>query len=172
MEALTHAVLLSPEAAYKPAQLTFGLEFETVQARESAIEKALEEAKNKELGTRSIFKQFALKPEEIEPDLVETDTVLGNPETVERFIRSAVRFWAARSMPTKKNCFVLYHGRFAPDDPIAASERGSAQDHISFAGSGRPPLHRPQPSVRRTVCQHVMRLAFEASTDIVRLGQP
>jgi len=162
-EAITHAVLLNPQAAYAgQGQLTLGLEFETVQARESEVEKALEQAKARELGTRSIFAQHSLKPEEIEPDLRETDDVLGSPETVERFIGRAMTFLGVQLDPMRKrHCYRLYPGALPAALRVLLPERNAIK--VTFHSpvpDGYLYLGRNHAFVEQT-CQHLLRLAFD-----------
>lgn len=88
LDAVLSAVLLNPNAAWS-TQLTLDFESRVVVERESEVGKAMDAALEREKQSRSIYAQHGIRPEEIEPDLVETDSALGNPATVERFVRRA-----------------------------------------------------------------------------------
>ena len=93
MDAVLSAVILNPSAGLPQAspQLSLDLDAERVRQQESAVGKAMDEGLNRSKETHSIYAQNALKPEDIEPDLRETDAALGSPETVERFVLRACR---------------------------------------------------------------------------------
>ena len=167
-DALTHAVLLNPEAArMQPTQLSLGMEFEAVQARKSEVSDALDDALNRELGTRSIFKQLALKPDEIEPDLRETDEALGSPETVERFmLRAAAHLGVQLEPRSKKHSYRLVTAGLPPilrDALPGADEDDAPTLKVTFHSpvpEGHLYLGRNHPFVEQT-CQYLMRMAFD-----------
>jgi superfamily II DNA or RNA helicase len=171
-DALTHAVLLNPEAArMQPSQLSLGMEFEAVQARKSEVSDALDDALNRELGTRSIFKQLALKPDEIEPDLRETDEALGSPETVERFmLRAAAHLGVQLEPRSKKHSYRLVTAGLPPvlRDALPGGDEDEARTlKVTFHSpvpEGHLYLGRNHPFVEQT-CQYLMRMAFEPDQD-------
>lgn len=137
-DAITQAVLMNPNASYGATQLTLGLEIESVKARESEVDKALEEAKRREVGNRSIFAQHALKPDDIEPDLRESDEAIGgSPETVERLVRRAMAFLGVQLDPMRRpKCFRLN----------TAGLPAILADMLPQAGSLKVTFHSPVPS--------------------------
>jgi superfamily II DNA or RNA helicase len=84
-----------------------------------SIEKEWERAVNKEKENRTRFAQRAIKPEEVEQELIESDEILGDEATVERFVRDACarlnaslvkrgKYW---SMPSVPQCVLPLLGR-------------------------------------------------------------
>jgi superfamily II DNA or RNA helicase len=97
MEAVTNAILLKPnisvEQEYRQGSL---FEVEEIKAEKNRVAKAFEEAEQREIASRSIFAQNALKPTEIEDDLKEVDEAIGNVKAVELFVVEALRFIGAQ----------------------------------------------------------------------------
>ena len=70
-----------------PRQLTFELtESDDVKNKEIIVTKEIEKAAEREKATRNIFAQNAIKPDEIEEDLKQSDEAIGNPDAVESFV--------------------------------------------------------------------------------------
>lgn len=91
MDSVLQAVLESPQAtAPQPRQLGLFDELDTVKEKELAASHAIEEAAQREKASRTIFAQNAIKAEEIEQDLQESDEAIGTPEAVERFVTEAL----------------------------------------------------------------------------------
>ena len=103
MDAVLSAVILNPSAGLPQAstQLSLDLDAERVRQQESAVGKAMDEGLSRSRETHSIYAQNALRPEDIEPDLRETDAALGSPETVERFVRRACARLGVQLEPVK-----------------------------------------------------------------------
>lgn len=162
-DAITQAVLLNPQAAYGASQLTLGLEAETVQAQESAVDKALEEARLREVGTRSIFAQHALKPEEIEPDLRESDEAIGgSPDTVQRFISRSMAFLGVQMEPMKRErCYRLVTTGLPPTlaDTLPDGRTHKVTFHAPVP-DGYLYLGRNHPFVEQA-CQFMLRRALD-----------
>lgn len=103
LDAVLTAVLFSEGGG---EQLSMGLD--VVATKESEVAKAMDFALGRETETRSVFAQNAIDPTEIERDLRETDSALGDPRTVERFVLAAVRFLGAQCDQRKRlGCFLL-----------------------------------------------------------------
>jgi superfamily II DNA or RNA helicase len=91
MDSVLQAVLESPQAANpKPRQLSLFDELDTVKEKELAVSRAIEEAAQREKASRNIFAQNAIKAEEIEQDLQESDEAIGTPLAVEKFVTEAL----------------------------------------------------------------------------------
>ena len=91
MDSVLQAVLESPQATSpKPRQLSLFDELDTVKEKELAASHAIEEAAQREKASRTIFAQNAIKAEEIEQDLQESDEAIGTPKAVERFVTEAL----------------------------------------------------------------------------------
>jgi superfamily II DNA or RNA helicase len=168
-EAITQAVLMNPEAAAAQNQLTLGLEAQTVQNKESEVKDALDRALQRETNTRGIFAQNRIQPEEIEPDLNETDRVLGSPEAVERFVRRFAAHQGAQMDARRKGDEVvgyrLYPGQLPPGlrealpegDRVDVTFRSPVPDGYTYLGRNHAFVEQ--------ACQHVMRNAFDADAD-------
>jgi Superfamily II DNA and RNA helicases len=71
----------SDSEKHDPGQLTFEFtESDDVKSREIIVTKEIEKAAEREKATRNIFAQNAIKPDEIEEDLKQSDDAIGNPE--------------------------------------------------------------------------------------------
>ena len=91
MDSVLQAVLESPQTANpKPRQLSLFDELDTVKDKELAVSRAIEEAAQREKASRNIFAQNAIKAEEIEQDLQESDEAIGTPQAVEKFVTEAL----------------------------------------------------------------------------------
>jgi superfamily II DNA or RNA helicase len=91
MDAVLYAVLLNPKKAQQTTQTTldFGYDQE-IKEKELIATKAIEDAAQREVKTRSIFAQNAIKAQEIEEDLKDVDEAIGNPKAVEDFLVQAM----------------------------------------------------------------------------------
>ncbi|MGC8906940.1 MAG: helicase-related protein [Desulfomonilaceae bacterium] len=69
---------------------------------------------NREKASRTRFAQRAIKPDEIQRELDATDDILGDPETVKRFVRDAFK---RLGCPTKaqKQCYVFDSSPLPPE---------------------------------------------------------
>jgi hypothetical protein len=108
LDAVLYAVLLNPKKAQKTTQTTldFGYDQE-IKDKELVATKAIEEAAQREIKTRSIFAQNAIKAQEIEEDLKDVDEAIGNPEAVEDFIVQAMSVLGVQLVEDKKG-YSLY----------------------------------------------------------------
>jgi superfamily II DNA or RNA helicase len=108
MDAVLHAVLLNPKKAQHIAQtsLDFGYD-EEIQRKELIATKAIEDAAQREIKTRSIFAQNAIKAQEIEEDLKDVDEAIGNPKAVEDFLCQSMSVLGVQIAPDIKG-YTLY----------------------------------------------------------------
>ena len=91
MDSVLQAVLGSPQArGPQPKQLSLFDELDMVKEKELIASRAIEEAAQREKASRNIFAQNAIKAEEIEQDLQESDEAIGTPKAVERFVTEAL----------------------------------------------------------------------------------
>lgn len=91
MDSVLQAVLESPlVTGPQPKQLGLFDELDTVKEKELAASRAIAEAAQREKASRTIFAQNAIKAEEIEQDLKESDEAIGTPEAVEKFVTEAL----------------------------------------------------------------------------------
>lgn len=100
MDAVLHAVLLNPKKAQAVTQtsLDFGYD-EEIQKKEVIASKAIEDAAQREVKTRSIFAQNAIKAQEIEEDLKDVDEAIGNPKAVEDFLAQSMAVLGVQIAP-------------------------------------------------------------------------
>ncbi|PQJ36796.1 hypothetical protein BSZ35_00125 [Salinibacter sp. 10B] len=168
-EAITQAVLMNPEAAAKQDQLTLGLEAQTVQNKESEVNEALDRALERETNTRGIFAQNRIQPEEIEPDLKETDRVLGSPQAVERFVRRFAAHEGVQMDPRRNGEEVVGYRLYPNQLPPALRETLPDSDQVDVTFQSPVPdgytyLGRNHAFVEQA-CQHVMRNAFDPDAE-------
>jgi superfamily II DNA or RNA helicase len=102
MQAITQAILFkNAKVKQLSHQLTI---FDETDIEKSGrqIANAYEESKQRELVSRSIFAQNAIKADEIEADLRETDDAIGNVQTVADFVTQALRSMGVQIDKTKQ----------------------------------------------------------------------
>ncbi len=93
MEAVTNAILLKPTVSVKQVSQQLSMfEAEEIEAEKNRVAKAFDEAEKREIVSRSIFAQNAIKANEIEADLKEVDEAIGDIKSVEQFVIEALRF--------------------------------------------------------------------------------
>ncbi len=85
VEAVLRSLFLRGESVVA-RQLSF---FETEELGVEAVHKQWDEAVDRQRVSRTRFAQHAIKPDEVARELEEADAVLGDPEAVERFVRTA-----------------------------------------------------------------------------------
>jgi len=91
MDSVLQAVLETPQVkSPQPRQLSLFDELDMVKEKELAASHAIEEAAKREKASRNIFAQNAIKAEEIEQDLQESDEAIGTPEAVGKFVTEAL----------------------------------------------------------------------------------
>lgn len=108
MEAVTNAILLKPSVTVKKVARQLSLfEAEEIEAEKNRVAKAFEDAEKREKTSRSIFAQNAIKPTEIEADLLEMDEAIGDVKTVEHFVVDTLRFMGVQA-EVKKDGYKIY----------------------------------------------------------------
>lgn len=90
LEAILQAVLINPKRVQQSIQLSmdFG-ENEVLRNKKLEATHSIEAAAEREKATRSIFAQNAIKAHEIEDDLQDMDTAIGDPTAVRQFVLDA-----------------------------------------------------------------------------------
>jgi superfamily II DNA or RNA helicase len=85
-------------------------EHDPFRQRELEATKAIEEAAEREKASRTIFAQNAIRAEEIEEDLKQSDQAVGSPEAVESFVTGVLTslFGVQVQKDKKKNGYSLY----------------------------------------------------------------
>ncbi|HZK92905.1 MAG TPA: helicase-related protein [Prolixibacteraceae bacterium] len=108
MEAVTNAILLKPSVSIKQVSHQLSLfEAEEIEAEKNKVAKAFEEAKKREVASRTIFAQNAIKENEIEVDLKEMDDSIGDVHAVEQFVVETLRFMGVQ-VEAKKDGYKIY----------------------------------------------------------------
>jgi len=98
MDAVLTAVLIKPSFAVRAIDqldIDFG-DSAVITEKKAAVKDAYDRAVSREKATRSIFAQHAIKANEIEADLKETDEVIGDVAAVEHFFLSAMQYFGAQ----------------------------------------------------------------------------
>jgi superfamily II DNA or RNA helicase len=104
MDAVLTAVLVKPNIALRAinqTELDFG-EMPEVTEKKKAVGEVYDRAVEREKATRSIFAQHAIKADEIEKDLKETDEAIGDVQAVEAFFLASMRYFGAQCTPHKE----------------------------------------------------------------------
>ena len=156
MDAVLHSVLLNPDKVKERLQLQmdFGVD-DPISQGEIKATNAYEKAADREKISRSIFAQHSIKAQEIEQDLVEADESIGNPTTVEDFVKNAVSLLGAQIREYKKG-YQLYTTNIPPSIRYTLPDRESIL--VSFHSptpEGYLYLGRNHPFVEQ-LCQHLM----------------
>ena len=108
MEAVTNAILLKPSVSIKQVSYQLSLfEAEEIEAEKNKVAQAFDEAQKREVASRSIFAQNAIKENEIEDDLKEMDEAIGDVKAVEQFVVESLRFMGVQVEP-KKAGYLIY----------------------------------------------------------------
>ncbi|MCF7805113.1 MAG: DEAD/DEAH box helicase [Candidatus Marinimicrobia bacterium] len=168
IEAVLNAVLLDPHRdVYQDMQLQLGFEDSVVKKSAEKAEVAFKQAEAREKATRSIFAQHAMKPEEIEQDLTETDKALGKPEDVEAFLLDALERFGAEMRPVKNAPHTYYltqqnlPGRLKQLLPekgkFKVGFKAPLPENVLYLGRNHPFIEQ--------VCQEIMNEAFDVNDD-------
>lgn len=166
MESVMTAMLLKPRETDRLTQLQL-FEDQDFQQQMATVKEAYERAEEREKQITTIFAQRRLKPEEIEPYLIESDAALGTPHDVENFVSEAVqRFGDTIEKADRGHRLSLtnapLHLRYALND--------GSEDLVSFH-SPVPPgyryLGRNHPFVE-ALCQTIIKNAFENQQGLSR----
>ena len=109
MDAVLQAVLLQSKSrpSTRQLQLDFG-ESEVVREKEIIATKAIDKAADREKLSRSIFAQHAIKANEIEQDLKQTDEAIGDPKAVEVFVIQALDELLGVQVNSDKKGFIIF----------------------------------------------------------------
>lgn len=168
IEAVLNAVLLNPhKSEYRDTQLRLSFEDDVVQKTAEQAEIAFERAEAREKATRSIFAQHAMKPQEIEKDLVETDKALGKPEDVEAFMLDAIERFGAEMRKIESVPHTYY---LTPQNlPERLKQLLPAKGKLKIGFKAPLPkdmiyLGRNHPFIEQ-LCQEIMNEAFDVEDD-------
>ena len=157
MDAVLQSVLLTSRRHPDRAQLAldFG-ESEETRQKELVATRAIEEAAEREKASRTIFAQHAVRAEEIEQDLQQTDEAIGNPAAVEALVTEALTVLLGVQIRKTGRGYELYTTNLPP--VLKETLPGEAVLKISFTSptpEGHLYLGRNHPFVEQ-LCQHLM----------------
>jgi len=165
-DAVLHAVLLNPHGVTVDSQmkLDFG-ESEIIAEKEREVTHAYAEAEKKEIASRNIFRQNAIKPNEIEDDLKEIDEAIGDVAAVEMFVTGAMQFLGVQ-MDKYKEGYRLFtanlpsrlKGMLPPKNEILISFQSPTPEGYKYLG--RNHLFTEQ------LCQHIIGLSLDKGNHI------
>jgi hypothetical protein len=125
VQSVVESVLLQSPAAAMPARAGVQLALGLTGPEVSRLHAAWEAAADKEQASRAFFAQRGIKPDEVARELEACDPVLGDAETVHRFLASALqRFGGELRSAGRDGVYELLPGELAP-----------TLDHRGFAGS-------------------------------------
>jgi hypothetical protein len=108
MDAVLHSVLLNRKYGKTSEQTVIDFdEDKDVTNYKVKVTKELDEAAAREIASRNIFAQNAIKPQEIEEDLKQTDVSIGNPEDVKDFVTMALARLGVQTDKYKKGYRII-----------------------------------------------------------------
>lgn len=115
MDAVLQSVLLNPDNVKTKLQASLPFEdTDPVHIGEVKATTAYGEAAEREKESRSIFAQNAVKAQEIEEDLHESDESIGDPKAVESFVVAAVNNILGAQITSDKKGYQLYTTNLPP----------------------------------------------------------
>jgi superfamily II DNA or RNA helicase len=137
----------------------------------SRLHAAWDEAAEREKRERGFFAQRGIKPDEVAREIEVTDSVLGDPETVRRFVADTLQRFGGRLAPREGGIFDL-----APGDMkgrVAPSLGNEFPVRVAFTTvrDPVPVLGRTHPAVA-ALCEAVLGQAFGTAPDglFARIG--
>jgi len=130
VEAVLRSLFLRSEATARQLSL-----FETGEGGIEGMHRRWDEAVDRERISRTRFAQHAIRPEEVARELEETEAVLGDPEAVERFVRTACQRLGAPLQPAQNGVWHL-DTRLLPEE---------LQSALNEEGEWRITFHSPPP---------------------------
>jgi superfamily II DNA or RNA helicase len=165
MEAVTKAILLKPSVSVKQVSRQLSLfEAAEIEAEKNRVAKSFEEAEKREIASRSIFAQNAIKANEIEADLREVDEAIGDVKAVEQFVLDALRLMDVQ-VENKKEGVEIYTANIPQRLKTLISDK--TQIKISFKSptpTGYQYLGRNH-MFTELLTQHIMNSALQNTTN-------
>lgn len=146
-----------------PRQLLFE-ELDEVKQSELNATKAIEEAADREKASRTIFAQHAIKANEIEQDLKQSDEAIGDPSAVEAFVTEALstKFGAQITKDKIINGYTLYTTNLPPSLQSTLPEGNQLKvSFFSPTPEGYIYLGRNHIFVEQ-LCQHLLAKAVDS----------
>jgi hypothetical protein len=131
----------------------------------SRLHQAWDEAAERERRERSFFAQRGIKPDEVAHEIDATDSVLGDPDTVRRFVGDALQRFGGKLTPAREpGVFNLEPVELKP--PLASALGSETSVRVAFATVREPApvLGRTHPAVA-ALCEAVLSRAFGTEPD-------
>ena len=161
LDSLINAVILSPGAVQLGTQLSFDYAKDEIDARTSEVTNAYQEAAERNKITRSVFAQHAIKINEIEQDLKQSDDAIGDPESVKGFVIDVVTNLGAQ-IKKYKDGYILYTtnlpGILKPvfdEDEVFISFISPTPEDYEYVGRNHPFVEQ--------LCQYVLNNALNSA---------
>jgi superfamily II DNA or RNA helicase len=165
MEAVTNAILLKPSVSIKQVSHQLSMfEAEEIEAEKNKVAEAFNEAKKREIASRTIFAQNMIKANEIEGDLKEVDEAIGDVKAVEQFVIDSLRFMGIQ-VDDKKEGYKIY----ATNIPQRLRDLLTSKNEIQISFKSPTPLGykyigRNHPFTEH-LSQHIINNALQATTN-------
>lgn len=145
-------------------QLDLALDLEKTSNARQELDSELERTKNREVQTRDIFKQLNINPQEISPDLVDSDQLLGDPTAVKSFLLEALGYAQARIVKDsplvveRSNMSLqLWQALSTGDEKVTLALEAPYPEGYRYVG-------RTHPFVER-LSSHLLKAAFDRSEE-------
>jgi superfamily II DNA or RNA helicase len=159
IETVVENVLLS--RAPRERQLELALSTPDV----SRLHAAWDEAAEREKRDRGFFSQRGIKPDEVAREIEATDSVLGDPDAVRRFVADALQRFGGRLTPRgESGIFELSPGEMRARLSLSLSNNFPVRVAFSTVREPVPVLGRTHPVVA-ALCEAVLCEAFSAEPD-------
>jgi superfamily II DNA or RNA helicase len=131
----------------------------------SRLHAAWDEAAEREKHERGFFAQRGIKPDEVAQEIEATDSVLGDPDTVRRFVADALQRFGGRLAPRGKDgVFDLAPGDMKGRLRPSLGNQFPARVAFTTVRDPVPVLGRTHPAVA-ALCEAVLGQAFGADPD-------
>jgi superfamily II DNA or RNA helicase len=126
----------------------------------SRLHAAWDEAAEREQRQRGFFAQRGIKPDEVAREIEATDSVLGDPDAVRRFVADAVQRFGGRLTPRREpGVFDLVPGEMKARLTLTLGNESPISVAFSTVRDTAPVLGRTHPAVS-TLCEAVLGQAF------------
>jgi hypothetical protein len=131
----------------------------------SRLHAAWDAAAERERRERGFFAQRGIKPDEVAQEIEATDNVLGDPDTVHRFVADALQRFGGRLAPRRENgIFDLLPGEMKGRLAPSLGNEFPARVAFTTVRDPAPVLGRTHPTVA-ALCEAVLGQAFGAQPD-------
>ncbi len=145
LDSLINAVILNPNAVNFENQLELDLQAKEIENRSLQVTNAYQKAADRDKITRSIFAQHSVKVDEIEKDLKQVDTAIGNPNTVKEFVLRSMAELGAQVVLAGKghllyttNLNTIFKSFFNFKDQVRISFESPTPQGFQYIGRNHP----------------------------------